>query len=80
MNTPSKSAWTTLKAGLLSCSVLCIAAPASADVITLKAIDGTVSVTGELIEFTNDQYVIQSEFGALRVEASLVDCDRESGG
>ena len=47
---------------------------ASAQEVTLKSADGAVSITGELIEFSDDAYIINSPYGPLRVAADRVDC------
>lgn len=42
--------------------------------VTLKSSDGTVDLTGEFIEFVNENYVIRTRLGDLRISASRVDC------
>lgn len=55
-------------AGLLPMSVL-------ADEVTLKSADGTVNLVGEFIEFVDDNYVIRTGLGDLRISASRVRCE-----
>ncbi|SFR31929.1 TRAP-type C4-dicarboxylate transport system, substrate-binding protein [Yoonia tamlensis] len=47
---------------------------ASADQITLESNDGAINITGELIEFADGNFVIESAFGPIRVDASQVTC------
>ncbi len=45
-----------------------------AQTVTLNSMDGSLSVSGELIEFSNEYYVIQSQIGSLTVSADMVEC------
>ena len=42
--------------------------------VTLKSADGTVNLVGEFIEFTDNNYVIRTGLGDLRISASRVSC------
>lgn len=63
-----------LSAGLVSTMV----APAAAQQtppVQLDSNDGTVSITGQLLSFENNEYIVEStEYGTLRVQADLVTC------
>jgi len=49
-----------------------------AQTVTLNSLDGTLSVTGDLIEFSSDFYVIQSQIGNLTVATAMVECIGEA--
>ena len=55
-----------------------LAGAASADTITLRSTDGTINLSGDLIGFDNEYYLLQTELGDLRVSADKVRC--EGGG
>jgi phosphate transport system substrate-binding protein len=61
----------TFAAGALPMSVL-------ADEIALKSADGTVNLVGEFVEFKDDNYVIRTGLGDLRISASRVRCEGEA--
>ncbi len=48
---------------------------ASAGEVTLKSADGTVNLVGEFVEFKDDNYVIRTALGDLRIAASRVRCE-----
>ncbi len=52
-------------------------APASAmaEEVTLRSADGTVNLVGDFIEFTDNNYVIRTGLGDLRISASRVRCE-----
>jgi phosphate transport system substrate-binding protein len=52
-------------------------APASAwsEEVVLKSADGTVNLVGEFIEFTDNNYVIRTDLGDLRISANRVSCE-----
>ncbi|MEL6586530.1 MAG: phosphate ABC transporter substrate-binding/OmpA family protein [Pseudomonadota bacterium] len=52
-----------------------IAAPAMAEQVTLKSADGTVDLTGEFVEFSENAYVIRTALGELRLSAERVRCE-----
>jgi len=47
----------------------------SAGEVNLKSADGTVNLVGEFIEFADDNYVIRTALGDLRISASRVRCE-----
>lgn len=47
---------------------------AAAQEVNLKSADGSIDLTGELIEYQDNVYVISSMFGAVRINANEVDC------
>jgi len=51
---------------------------AFAQMITLNSLDGSMSITGELLEYTNDNYVVASQIGDLTVAADQVECVGEA--
>lgn len=61
----------TVAAGLLPTAVL-------ADEVTLKSADGTVNIVGEFVEFTDDNYVIRTGLGDLRISAARVRCEGDA--
>lgn len=48
---------------------------ANAGEVTLKSSDGTVNITGEFLEFKDDNYVVRTPLGDLRISASRVRCE-----
>ena len=58
-------------AGTIPMSVL-------ADEVTLKSADGTVNLVGEFIDFADDNYVIRTGLGDLRIAASRVRCEGDA--
>ena len=75
MQTTPTPVWANLKKTLLASSFLCLAAPAIAQDVTLSAIDGSIDITGELIGVDGDNYIIDSDYGQLRVQVSSVTCE-----
>jgi len=51
---------------------------AFSDDVVLKAADGSVNVVGELVDFVDDNYVIRTTLGELRISASRVRCEGEA--
>lgn len=51
-----------------------ISAGASAEPVTLNSLDGTLSITGDLVEYTNESYVIASNIGNLTIATDAVTC------
>lgn len=47
----------------------------SAGEVMLKSADGTVNLVGEFVEFKDDNYVIRTALGDLRIAASRVRCE-----
>lgn len=50
----------------------------AAQSVTLSSLDGTLSVTGELLEYSNDSYRISSNIGDLTISADAVECIGEA--
>jgi phosphate transport system substrate-binding protein len=48
---------------------------ASAGEVTLKSADGTVNIVGEFVEFKDDNYVVRTALGELRIAANRVRCE-----
>ncbi len=46
--------------------------------ITLNSLDGSLSISGELIEFTGENYIVASQIGNLTVAATMVECVGEA--
>jgi len=51
---------------------------AFSDEVVLKAADGSVNVVGELVDFIDDNYVIRTTLGELRISASRVRCEGDA--
>ncbi len=56
-------------------SGLMVSTAAIADQVTLKSADGTVNLVGDFVEFKDDNYVIRTALGDLRISASRVRCE-----
>ena len=56
-------------------SGMMLATAAVADQVTLKSADGTVNLVGDFVEFKDDNYVIRTALGDLRISASRVRCE-----
>ena len=52
-------------------------APASAEEVTLRSLDGSVAMTGELVSFDGDTYTLNVSLGEFSVSASEVICEGE---
>ena len=52
--------------------------PAMASDITLRSISGTMSLTGEYVDFIDDVYVVRTTLGDIRVPADTVTCEGEA--
>lgn len=74
MGIPTKTFRRFLTCAILSGTTLLTPTLASAQEITLRSTDGSVDITGKLIVFENNSYVIESVFGPLRVTADQVEC------
>lgn len=46
--------------------------------VTLTAIDGSINIVGDFVEFQDDYYIIATALGQLRVEAGRVQCSGEA--
>lgn len=63
----------TLKSILLGTAVAW-SSIASAQEISLRSNDGSIDLSGELIEYQDNIYVISTDFGAVRVQGDQVEC------
>jgi TRAP-type C4-dicarboxylate transport system substrate-binding protein len=45
-----------------------------ADEITLKSADNSINISGELLEFANGTYIVETSFGPLRIAGENVEC------
>jgi phosphate transport system substrate-binding protein len=63
-----------LISALILATSLAAALPAISGEVTLKARDGSMSMTGELISFDGQAYTIRSAIGEVSVDAQQVDC------
>lgn len=61
------------KLGLAACLVI-TPAIAQADQVTIASKDNAVSITGELISFDDDVYVLDTDIGRLRLSRSATNC------
>ncbi|MDA8586196.1 phosphate ABC transporter substrate-binding/OmpA family protein [Rhodobacteraceae bacterium] len=48
---------------------------AFAEQVTLKSADGTVNLVGDFVDFTDDNFIIMTPLGELRISASRVRCE-----
>ncbi|MEM6739205.1 MAG: phosphate ABC transporter substrate-binding/OmpA family protein [Pseudomonadota bacterium] len=48
---------------------------ALANEVSLKSADGTVNLTGEFVDFVDDNYIIRTALGELRISAARVRCE-----
>ncbi len=62
---------------LFAAGLVCASAAFSQEV-SLRSSDGTINVSGELVEFSDDFYVIETDLGPLRVSSRLVFCEGEA--
>ncbi|MEO8529904.1 MAG: phosphate ABC transporter substrate-binding/OmpA family protein [Deltaproteobacteria bacterium] len=56
---------------------LAMTTPLLAEVVNLKSSDGTVNLSGDLISFDGDIYIIRTDLGDLRIAANRVTCAGE---
>ena len=59
-------------------SGMMISGAAFADQVTLKSADGTLNLVGEFVEFKDDNFVIRTALGDLRISASRVRCEGDA--
>ncbi len=55
-----------------------MAMPTFAQMVTLESFDKSISITGQLIEFENDTYVVRSPIGVMKVDALEMTCTGEA--
>lgn len=48
---------------------------ASAETVTLRSHDGAIALSGELLEFTGEAFVLRTTIGDMRINAMQVSCD-----
>ncbi len=60
------------------CATMLFPANALADEVVLKSADGTVNLVGEFIEFKDNNYVIRTDLGDLRISATRVRCEGDA--
>ncbi|MEL6641417.1 MAG: TRAP transporter substrate-binding protein DctP [Pseudomonadota bacterium] len=63
-----------LTTGVLAGGISLMATVAGAQEINLRSPDGSINLTGELIEFDGENYIINSLYGPLRVASEGVEC------
>ncbi len=67
------------KINLLGATALTLlAAPLLAQPVTLNSLDGSLSVTGELLDYSEEFYTIASQIGNLTVSTDMVECIGEA--
>jgi len=59
-------------------SALLLSTAAYSGEVTLKSADGTVNLTGEFVDFKNDNYIVRTALGDLTISASRVRCEGDS--
>ncbi|WP_342076551.1 TRAP transporter substrate-binding protein DctP [Yoonia sp. SS1-5] len=64
----------TMTLAMMISSTLGLATAANAQEINLRSEDGTVDITGDFVEFTDNNYVINTPVGYLRVLGGAVEC------
>jgi phosphate transport system substrate-binding protein len=74
---PALSTLNPVSALAMSVALMFPVAAAAAEVTLLSA-DGSVNLTGEFIEFTDNNYVVRTGLGDLRISASRVRCEGEA--
>lgn len=74
MNQPIYKSYRSFAATCALATAMAIPAATYAGEVTLKSADGTVNLVGEFIEFTDNNYVIRTGLGDLRISASRVSC------
>ena len=62
-----------LKTAILS-TALCWPLLSTAQEINLKSTDGSIDLSGDLIEYQDGVYVLNSQFGVVRITTDQVDC------
>ncbi len=58
----------------ISAVALLMASAAFAQTVTLRSMDGSVSMTGELVEFDGENYILKTMLGNLSILADEVEC------
>jgi phosphate transport system substrate-binding protein len=73
-NSVNKSYQNIISAAALTAAMVAPAATMAGEV-TLKSADGTVNLVGEFVDFNDNNYVIRTALGELRIAASRVSCE-----
>ena len=72
----------TLKSLLLATTIAAaipsVASALGDDEVVLKSADGSIAVSGKLVEFNNEFYLIETTLGELRVSAERVRCEGQA--
>lgn len=68
----------TSAAALALATGLLIPSSGFASEVTLNSTDGTINITGEFIDFRDDNYIIRTALGDLRIAASSVICNGDA--
>ncbi len=66
-----------LVSAIALCTALISPVATLAQEVVLKSADGTVNLVGEFIEFKDNNYVIRTDLGDLRISATRVRCEGE---
>ena len=66
---------TSLVSALALCAGLIAPVATQAEEVTLRSADGTVNLVGDFVAFTDNNYVIRTGLGELRISASRVSCE-----
>ncbi len=56
------------------CALLQFGSTVSAQVVTLNSQDGSISITGKLLEFDGTNYLVESAIGPINIDATTVEC------
>lgn len=65
----------TSAAAIALSSAMLLPSSGFAQEVTLNSTDGTINITGEFIDFRDDNYIIRTALGDLRIAASSVVCN-----
>ena len=67
-----------LARAILVGSAISLASLANAQDVNLRSRDGTINLTGELVGYQDNSYIINSNLGPIRVVADMVECTGEA--
>ena len=59
----------------LAAGLSAAALPALSEVVTLRSPDGSTNLTGEFVDFRDNNYIIKTSMGELRLSAEIMLCD-----
>ncbi len=74
MNDASRPKMKLALSGIIFAASMIFASSAIADQVTLQSTDGTVNLTGDLVSFDGNIYVIRNDLGDLQIAANRVFC------